>query len=143
MAQTCLTSPVGPIVDEDVFPADAIMPDDEIVAAEPFAGQYTIASYKANELTAFEPFDGYKGSLGDVANDGVTVRYYADASNMRLDIEKNAIDVATRSLSATDIDDSLAPRRTTSRSSKDLAAKSATSVFNFNTMPLRYRDRRC
>ena len=128
-----LTSPAGPIIDEDVFPADALLSDADIVKEKPFAGQYTIASYKANELTSFEPFDGYKGSLGDVANDGVTLRYYADASNMRLDIEKNAIDVAYRSLSATDID-SLSKLDNVSIV-EGPGGEIRYSVFNFNTNP--------
>ncbi|MFT0848085.1 ABC transporter substrate-binding protein [Actinomycetaceae bacterium L2_0104] len=128
-----LTSPAGPIVDEDVFPAEELLSDADIVKEKPFAGQYSIASYRANELTSFEPFADYQGSLGDVANDGVTLRYYADASNMRLDIEKNAIDVAYRSLSATDIE---------SLSGLDNVAlvegpggEIRYTVFNFNTNP--------
>jgi peptide/nickel transport system substrate-binding protein len=128
-----LTSPAGPIVDEDVFPADKVLSDAEIVKAEPFAGQYTIDSYKVNELVSFKPFDGYKGSLGTVQNDGATLRYYADASNMKLDIEQNAIDIAYRSLSATDID---------SLSSNDSVkivegpgGEIRYSVFNLDTMP--------
>ncbi len=128
-----LTSPVGPIVDEDVFPADAILSDDEIVAGEPFAGQYTIDSYKLNELVSLVPFDGYMGGLGEVANDGVTIKYYADQTNMKLDIENNAIDVAYRSLSATDIE---------SLSSNDgvnvvegPGGEIRYIVFNFDTMP--------
>ena len=128
-----LTSPVGPIVDEDVFPADAIMPDDEIIAAEPFAGQYTITDYKLNELTAFAPFDGYKGSLGAPANEGVTLKYYKDSNNMKLDIEKNAIDVAYRSLSATDIDDLSGSDKV--NLIEGPGGEIRYIVFNFNTMP--------
>ncbi len=128
-----LTSPAGPIVDEDVFPADALLSDADIVKEKPFAGQYTIASYRANELTSFEPFEDYQGSLGDVANVGVTVRYYADASNMRLDAEKNAIDVAYRSLSATDID-SLSKLDNVSLV-EGPGGEIRYTVFNFNTNP--------
>ncbi len=128
-----LTSPAGPIVDEEVFPADAVLPDADIVKAEPFAGQYSIDSYKANELVSFVPFDGYKGGLGAVANEGVTVRYYAEASNMKLDIEKNAIDVAYRSLSATDID-SLASNDAV-QLVEGPGGEIRYSVFNFNTNP--------
>ena len=100
-----LSSPAAPIVDEDVFSADAITSDDDIVAGEPFAGQYTITSYKLNELVAYEPFDGYQGNLGAAENTSVNVQYYADASNLKLAIGNGDIDVAFRSLSATDIDD--------------------------------------
>lgn len=128
-----LTSPAGPIVDEDVFPADKILSDADIVKGEPFAGQYTIDSYKVNELVSFKPFDGYKGSLGKVENDGATLRYYADASNMKLDIEKNSIDIAYRSLSATDID-SLS-KNDSVKIVEGPGGEIRYSVFNMDTMP--------
>ena len=53
----------------------------------------------------YTPVDSYQGVLGEAQNDGIDVRYYADASNMKLDIEQNNIDAAYRSLSATDIED--------------------------------------
>src|SRR5690606_18360062 len=95
-------SPAAPIIDEDVFAADAVTSDDDIVSGKPFAGQYEITSYKLNELIAYAPYDGYQGNLGAAENTGVNVKYYADASNLKLDIAGGAIDVAFRSLSATD-----------------------------------------
>ena len=44
-------------------------------------------------------------SSGAPANSGITVKYYADASNLKLDIGNGDIDVAFPSLSATDIAD--------------------------------------
>ncbi|WP_182050159.1 ABC transporter substrate-binding protein [Changpingibacter yushuensis] len=128
-----LSSPAGPIVDEEVFPADSILSDDEIVAAEPFAGQYSISSYTLNELVALEPFDGYQGSLGDVKNDGVTITYYKDANNMKLDIQKNAIDVAYRSLSATDVEDLSDDDNV--QVVEGPGGEIRYIVFNFDTMP--------
>src|SRR5699024_12271786 len=55
------TSPVGPIVDADVFPADEVLPDSEIVSAKAFSGPYTITSWKINELVTYEAFGDYKG----------------------------------------------------------------------------------
>lgn len=98
-----LASPVAPIVDEEVFPADAVMTNADLVAAEPFAGQYTIDAFTDNELINFVAFDGYKGMLGAAATDNVTLRYYADATNMRLDVEQGNIDVAYRSLAPNDV----------------------------------------
>ena len=128
-----LSSPAAPIVDEDVFSADAVTSDDDIVAGEPFAGQYTITSYKLNELVAYAPFADYMGNLGAAENSAVNVQYYADASNLKLAIGNGDIDVAYRSLSATDIDDL----------SKDDAVKIVDGpggeiryiVFNFDTQP--------
>ena len=39
-----LTSFPGAIVDEEVFSADELTPDDEIVDGKAFAGQYTITA---------------------------------------------------------------------------------------------------
>lgn len=128
-----LSSPAAPIVDEEVFSADAVTPDDEIVAGKAFAGQYVIDSYQVNQLISYVPNPDYQGSLPPAENAGVTVKYYADSSNMKLDVENGAIDVAFRSLSATDVD--------------DLSANDAVQVvqgpggeirymvFNFDTMP--------
>lgn len=100
-----LSSPAAPIVDEEVFSADAVTADDDIVAGKAFAGQYVIDSYKVNELISYSPYADYKGSLPAAENSGITVKYYADPSNLKLDIGNGDIDVAYRSLSATDIDD--------------------------------------
>ena len=128
-----LSSPAGPIVDEDVFPADSILPDADIAAGKPFAGQYSITSYSANELIAFEKFDGYQGMLGAAKNDAMNFKYYADSNNLKLDIEQGNIDVAYRSLSATDIE---------SLSGNDAVqviegpgGEIRYLVFNMNTMP--------
>lgn len=99
-----LSSPVGPIVDEDVFPADAIASDDEIVEGKPFAGPYSLESYKKNDLAAYQAFDGYEGLWGAPKTATINVKYFSDESNLSQAIETKAVDVAFRSLSATDIE---------------------------------------
>src|SRR3712207_8991677 len=47
---TLFRSPAGPIVDEDVFSATEVTPDQEIVDGEAFHGPYTITSYDQNNL---------------------------------------------------------------------------------------------
>jgi peptide/nickel transport system substrate-binding protein len=128
-----LSSPAGPIVDEDVFSADAVTPDQEIVDGKGFAGPYSITSYDLNNLVSYEAFAGYQGLLGKPATETVNVKYYTDASNLKLDVQEGNIDVAWRSLTATDID--------------DLRGNDAVNVvdgpggeiryitFNFNTQP--------
>src|SRR5690606_39670358 len=64
-----LSSPAGPIVDEEVFAADAVTSDDDIIAGDAFAGPYTIGSYKFNELVQFKAYDGYQGVLGAPVTD--------------------------------------------------------------------------
>lgn len=100
-----LSSPAGPIVDEEVFSADSLTSDADIVAGHAFAGQYDIASYDFNNLISYKAFDGYQGVLGAPANKTVNVKYYADSSNLKLDVQEGNIDVAFRSLSATDVED--------------------------------------
>jgi len=128
-----LSSPAAPIVDEDVFSADSITSDDDIVAGNAFAGQYVITSYSFNELIQFEPYAGYKGVLGAPTNASVTLKYYADESNMKLDIQQGNIDVATRSLSATNIADLDADENVNVIYGP--GGEIRYIVFNFNTMP--------
>lgn len=128
-----LTSPVGPIVDDELFPADKVIDDDAIIAGKAFAGQYTIESYAKNSLISFKAFDGYNGLLGKPANAATNIKYYADSNNLKLDVQQGNIDVAWRSLSPTDVED-------LSKDSKVKVHKGAGGelryiVFNFNIMP--------
>jgi len=100
-----LSSPAGPIVDEDVFSADELTPDQEIVDGNAFHGQYVITSYDLNNLVSYEAYPDYQGILGEAKTEQINVKYYADSSNLKLDIQEGNIDVAFRSLSATDIED--------------------------------------
>jgi peptide/nickel transport system substrate-binding protein len=100
-----LSSPAAVIVDEETFSATAITPDADIVKANAFGGQYVITSYDFNNLIGYKANKDYKGNLGPAKTDVVNVKYYADASNLKLDVQEGNIDVAFRSLSATDVDD--------------------------------------
>jgi peptide/nickel transport system substrate-binding protein len=100
-----LSSPAGPIADEDVFSATAVTPDQDIVDGKAFAGPYTITSYDLNNLVSYKANADYQGLLAAPKTDTINVKYYADSSNLKLDIQQGNIDVAFRSLSATDIDD--------------------------------------
>ncbi|GAB2595054.1 ABC transporter substrate-binding protein [Microlunatus antarcticus] len=128
-----LSSPAGPIVDEEVFSADAVTPDKTIVDGKAFAGQYTIASYDVNNLIQYKSYDGYQGLLGPAKTGTVNVKYYADASNMKLEVSNNSIDVALRSLSANDIAD----LRTNDKVKviDGPGGEIRYMVFNFDTMP--------
>ncbi len=100
-----LSSPVGPIVDEEVFSPDALTPDNDIVAGNAFAGQYTITDYDFNNLISYKANPDYQGVLPPAKTDVVNSKYYADSSNLKLDVQEGNIDAAYRSLSATDIAD--------------------------------------
>jgi len=123
----------GPIVDEEVFPADKLMSDDEIVKAKPFAGQYTIESYKKNELISLKANPDYQGLLGKPANDAATIKYYADSNNLKLDVQQGNIDVAGRSLTATDAAD--LEKDSKVKVYKGPGGELRYIVFNFDTMP--------
>jgi peptide/nickel transport system substrate-binding protein len=128
-----LSSPVGPIVDEEVFAADALTPDADIVEGQAFAGPYVLTDYSQNELLTYQANPEYQGLLGAPKTEEINVSYYADASNLKLDVQQGNIDVAFRSLSSTDIDDL--------RGSDDVKVVDGPGgeiryiTFNFNTQP--------
>ncbi|GAA2083860.1 ABC transporter substrate-binding protein [Aeromicrobium tamlense] len=130
-AQVLVTS-AGPIVDEDTYPADGLLDDDAAVEANAFSGPYTIGEYKKNELAEFTVNPDYDGTYGEAKSD-VTMRYYADSNNLKLDVEKGDIDVAYRSLTPTDID--------SLKKSDDVTVHTGPGgelryiVFNLKTMP--------
>jgi peptide/nickel transport system substrate-binding protein len=128
-----LSSPAGPIVDEQSFSADKVTPDATIVKDKAFAGQYSISSYKFNNLVKFTAFKGYKGNKGLAKTQTIVLKYYTSASNLKLDVQQGDIDVAYRSLSATDIDSLKADKKV--RVHFGPGGEIRYIVFNFNTMP--------
>ncbi|QIK62786.1 peptide ABC transporter substrate-binding protein [Leucobacter viscericola] len=128
-----LSSPVAPIVDEDSFPADAVASDEDIVKANPFAGQYAITKYDKGNLIAFKAFDGYAGMWGAPKTESVNQKYFANESNLSQAIETKAVDVAFRSLSATDVEKFETTKGL--QVIKGPGGEIRYLVFNFNSMP--------
>ncbi len=128
-----LQSPAAPIVDDEVFPADKLLSDEEIVKANAFYGQYVIDSYSKNTLVSLKAWPEYKGVLGKPANAGATIKYYTDQTNMKLELKGGQIDVANRSLSATDIEDLKKDSNVTVHIGP--GGEMRYIVFNFDTMP--------
>ncbi len=128
-----LTSPAGPIVDEELFPADKVLPDAELVKGNPWSGPYTITTYNFNQLVSYKANDAYQGMLGKPKTATVNVKYYADANNLKLDIGQGNIDVAYRSLSATDIESLRKDGK--SQIAEGPGGEIRYIVFNLNTMP--------
>jgi peptide/nickel transport system substrate-binding protein len=128
-----LAGPAGPIVDEEVFSAEEITADNDIVDGDAFGGPYKIDSYQFNELVSYAANDAYQGALGTPQSEQVQMRYYTDSNNMKLDVQSGTIDVAWRSLSATDIEDL--------EGADDLTVHEGPGgeiryvVFNLSTMP--------
>ncbi len=128
-----LSSPAGPIVDEDVFLPDAVTPADDIVSGNAFAGQYAITDYTENELIQYQAFDGYDGVLGAARTDTVTAQYYAEETSLKLAVQEGDIDVAFRSLSPTDLADLREDENVTVHDGP--GGEIRYIVFNFNTQP--------
>ncbi|MDM7885003.1 ABC transporter substrate-binding protein [Curtobacterium sp. RHCKG23] len=100
-----LSSPAGPIVDEQVFSADELTPAADIVKGKAFAGQYEITSYKENDTIQYKANPNYDGLLGKAKSDQVTASYYTKETDLKLAVQKGDVDVAYRSLTPTDIAD--------------------------------------
>ena len=128
-----LATNTGPIVDSQVFSADAILDDDAVVAGKPFAGPYSIDSYEKNSLVSFSAFDGYQGALGTPKTSAVTLRTYTSADNLKLDMQNKSIDVAWRSLTPTDIESLEGTEGLTVHEGPGGELRYV--VFNLNTMP--------
>lgn len=128
-----LTTSAAPIVDEEVLSATEVTPDQDIVDGNAFAGPYTIESYSKNELIGYKAYEGYQGLLEAPKTDNVEMKYYADSNNLKLDVQQGNIDVAYRSLSATDVEDLEADDNV--KVTKGPGGELRYIVFNFNTMP--------
>jgi peptide/nickel transport system substrate-binding protein len=128
-----LSSPAGPIVDEQVFSPDKVTPDTTIVKGDAFAGQYKITKYNFNQLVQFTANPNYQGELGAAKTKNIDLKYYTSSSNMKLDVQQGNIDVAARAFSATDV--------ASLKSNKKVKVVEGPGgeiryiVFNFNTDP--------
>jgi len=97
--QYVLTYPgAAAIVDEDVFPADTKLNDEDIIGS----GPYALSQYKSAEQAVLELNENYTGTNEGTAPQ-VFVKYYSEPSALKLAVENGEVDVAWRSLSPTDI----------------------------------------
>ncbi len=99
--QYVLTYPgAAAIVDEETFPADEKLADEEIIGS----GPYKLSQYKAGEQAVLEINENYTGDNEGKA-DQVFVQYFSEPSALKLAVESGEVDVAWRSLSPADITD--------------------------------------
>ncbi len=98
------TVPYYPL-NPNIYPADNIVTNpDELVGGELVGlGEYKMVSFKRDEEVILEANPGYHGEKPK--NDRVVIRYFADATTMRLALEKGEIDVAFKSMNPSDISD--------------------------------------
>lgn len=128
-----LTSFPGAIVDDEVFSADALTSDDDIVKANAFGGPYVISSYDFNKTVEFTPNENYKGLIDAPVNSSVVLSYFAESSNLKLAVQQGDVDVAYRSLSATDVEDLKGNDKV--QVIDGPGGEIRYIVFNFNTQP--------
>ena len=123
-----LGTSAGPIVDSKIFPADKLLADKDSIGSGPFM----LGDFQKNQLVQLKANPNYTGP-NKAKSSQITLKYYTQSDNMKLDIQSGGIDIAWRSLSPTDIE-SL---------SKDSSVKVLTGaggalryiVFNLKTMP--------
>ncbi|WP_069711102.1 ABC transporter substrate-binding protein [Curtobacterium sp. ER1/6] len=128
-----LSSPAGPIVDEQVFSADELTPAADIVKGKAFAGQYEISSYKENDTIQYKANPNYDGLLGKAKTDQVTASYYTKETDLKLAVQEGDVDVAYRSLTPTDISDLRKDDKV--KVYDGPGGEIRYLVFNFNTQP--------
>lgn len=88
------------ILDEQTFPADDLLADDQVVGS----GPYMISQYKPGEQIVFEANPEYDGERSPKAKQ-VIVQYFSDTAPLKTAIENGEIDVAWRTLGPTDLKD--------------------------------------
>ncbi|OQR62017.1 peptide ABC transporter substrate-binding protein [Streptomyces maremycinicus] len=128
-----LSTAAGYVVDEQVFPAGKILDDKSIVKGEPWSGPYGVTSYDKNSLVSFTANSAYQGQQGTPKTKNIQLKYYTDASNLKLDVQQGGIDAVYRTLTTADLDD-LAEK-------KDIKVHTGSGngiryiVFDFQTQP--------
>jgi len=98
------TPPYYPI-NPNVYPADKIIANpDELIGGQLVGlGPYKVVSFKRDEEVLLEANPDFYGEKPKNAR--VVIRYFADATTMRLALEKGEIDIAFKSFNPSDISD--------------------------------------
>lgn len=94
-----LTTPAAFVVPSDTYPEGELQPDEESIGS----GPYQLSEYRPGEQAVLEPNPEYYGDAPK--NAGVIIQYFDKSSALKLAIEEGEVDVAYRSLTATEIDD--------------------------------------
>jgi peptide/nickel transport system substrate-binding protein len=95
-----LTSATSSIVDEEVFPADKLLPDDQVVGS----GPYKLSQYKPGEQAVLEANESYTGDH-PAKSPQIFVQYFSDPAPLKQAVESGQVDIAWRTLSPTDLND--------------------------------------
>ncbi|HET6626946.1 MAG TPA: ABC transporter substrate-binding protein [Nocardioidaceae bacterium] len=95
-----LTSATASIVDEEVFPADKLLGDDEVVGS----GPYKLSQYKPGEQAVLEANETYEGDRAPKSPQ-IFVQYFSDPAPLKQAVDSGQVDIAWRTLSPTDLND--------------------------------------
>ena len=92
-------------VNPNVYPVDKIVRDpSELVGGKLVGlGPYEVVSFKRDQEIVMDANPDYYGEKPK--NDRIVIRYFADATTMRLAIEKGEVDIAFKTLNPSDIQD--------------------------------------
>lgn len=95
-----LSTATTSIVDEETFPADELLADEEVVGSGPLK----LSQYKPGEQAVLEANESYDGERTAQAEQ-IFVQYFKDAAPLKEAIKSEQIDIAWRTLSPTDLED--------------------------------------
>ncbi len=92
-------------VNPNIYPRDKIIRDPSELKGGKLVGlgPYTAVSFKRDQEIVLEANPNFYG--GKPKNDRVVIRYFADATTMRLALEKGEVDFAFKTLNPSDIND--------------------------------------
>ncbi len=93
-----LTTATASIVDEETYPADELLPDDQAVGS----GPYTLSQYKPGEQAVFEANAAYTGDRAP-KSEQVFMQFFNDPAPLKTAVESGQVDIAWRTLSPTDL----------------------------------------
>jgi peptide/nickel transport system substrate-binding protein len=93
-----LTTGTASIVDEDVFPADSLLADDQVIGS----GPYKLSQYKSGEQAVLEANTEYDGPRTPKSSQ-VFIQFFSDPAPLKTAVETGQVDVAFRTLSPTDL----------------------------------------
>ncbi|MGH3508906.1 MAG: ABC transporter substrate-binding protein [Nocardioidaceae bacterium] len=95
-----LTTATASIVDQQVYPADKLLPDAKAIGS----GPYTLAQYQAGQQAVFQANPNYQGPNTPKTKQ-VFVSYFNDPAPLKQAVESGQVDIAWRTLSPTDLND--------------------------------------
>ncbi len=95
-----LSTATTSIVDEETFPADKLLGDDQVIGS----GPYKLSQYKAGEQAVLEANESYQGERTPSAPQ-IFVTYFGEPAPLKQAIESGQVDIAWRTLSPTDLND--------------------------------------